>query len=90
MGCKPRTLRARLAAEGGSFSDIVDTQRRELVLKLMAFPGVKLGAVAAQIGFSDPAAFTRAFRRWTGSTPKAWLRQSAATPTAWPVTVPTP
>ncbi|HEX7929071.1 MAG TPA: AraC family transcriptional regulator, partial [bacterium] len=73
MRVKSRTLQARLAAEGTSFSRLLDQTRKDFALRQLAVPGTKAGAVATQCGFSDPAAFTRAFRRWTGSTPKAWL-----------------
>ena len=72
LGWKPRTLRSRLAVEETSFSDVLDAERKEFALQLIAAPGAKLAAVAAQTGFSDPAAFTRAFRRWTGVTPMQW------------------
>jgi AraC-like DNA-binding protein len=75
---KPRTLRSRLAAEGTTFSDLLDAARKECSLAQMAGPGVKLAAIAAQLGFSDSTAFTRAFRRWTGSTPSDWQARYAA------------
>jgi AraC-like DNA-binding protein len=71
----PRTLRARLAAEGTTFSAVLDAARMEFALRQIRIPGVKFSAVGAQAGYSDPAAFTRAFRRWTGGTPKDWQGQ---------------
>lgn len=77
LGWKPRTLRARLNAEATSFSDVLDAERKAFAFELMNFADAKLAAIAAQAGFSDAAAFTRAFRRWTGTTPKAWLQDQA-------------
>jgi AraC-like DNA-binding protein len=70
----PRTLKRRLAAEGASFSDVVEHERRERALLLLAAPDLPLDAVAERLGYSDVANFTRAFRRWTGTTPGAYRR----------------
>ncbi|HEX7928220.1 MAG TPA: helix-turn-helix transcriptional regulator, partial [bacterium] len=84
LGWNPRTLRARLASEGTSFSDILDARRKEYALRQMTYPGVKLASVAMELGFSDQASFTRAFRRWTGSTPSGWMETHGGPgPRAW-------
>jgi AraC-like DNA-binding protein len=70
----PRTLKRRLAAEGASFSDIVEHARRERALLLLRSHELSLEDVAERLGYSDVANFTRAFRRWTGATPGAYRR----------------
>jgi AraC-like DNA-binding protein len=65
----PRTLQRRLQDESTSHQQIVDELRHELALKYLAEPAVSIGEVAFLLGFSDPSAFHRAFRRWTGTTP---------------------
>jgi len=69
-----RTLKRRLAEEGTDFSTLLDEQRRERALLLLRSPELSVEAVADRIGYSDVANFTRAFRRWTGTTPTAYRR----------------
>ncbi|MCU0626935.1 MAG: helix-turn-helix transcriptional regulator [Gemmatimonadaceae bacterium] len=71
-----RTLHRRLADDGTSYDGVVDGVRREVALARLASPGASVKAVAHATGFSEPAAFTRAFRRWTGRTPSEALRQA--------------
>lgn len=67
----PRTLQRRLHDEGSSLRKLVDALRHELALRHLA-GGVSIAEVSFLLGFSEPSAFHRAFRRWTGSTPRAW------------------
>jgi AraC-like DNA-binding protein len=71
-----RSLQRRLAARGASFENL---QRGALVRRATEF--LRAGAGATEIGFelgySDPAHFSRAFRRWTGESPRAWRRSHA-------------
>jgi AraC-like DNA-binding protein len=78
LNTRPRVLRARLAAEDTTFSAVLDSARKEYTLRQLAIPGVKPATVGARIGFSRPAAFTRAFRRWTGTRPSQWSRHPTA------------
>ncbi|MCP3139451.1 AraC family transcriptional regulator [Pyxidicoccus xibeiensis] len=70
LGVSPRALRRRLEEEGTTFARVVDELRRGLALELTRNPGVSLGELAFLLGFSEPSAFHRAFRRWTGRTPR--------------------
>jgi len=67
-----RTLARRLEREGTSFSALVDDLRRELALRYVANHDLSLGEIAFLVGFAHVEAFHRAFRRWTGSTPRAY------------------
>jgi AraC-like DNA-binding protein len=69
LGMSARTLRRRLAEEGTSFSEILDEERRHRALLLLRARDTAIDAVAADLGYADVANFTRAFRRWTGTTP---------------------
>jgi len=69
-----RTLKRRLAALGTSYSEILDDQRRDQALLLMASSEVSIDELALRLGYSDAANFTRAFRRWTGVSPRAHRR----------------
>ena len=69
LGMSPRTLQRRLEAEGTTFSALVDSTRRGRALQLLAEPGLTAQEVAFALGYSEPRAFHRAFRRWTGMSP---------------------
>ena len=69
-----RTLKRRLAEQGTDFSTLLDAERRDRALLLLRAPDLSLDEVAARVGYSDVANFTRAFKRWTGSTPAAFRR----------------
>lgn len=63
---RPRTLQARLATDGGSFSDLVDDVRREAARRLIDDEGVPIAQAALRLGFADAAALRKARRRWRG------------------------
>ncbi len=65
-----RTLKRQLAAEGHSFSSIVEEERREAATLLLVAPDVSLQQIASRLGYSSVTNFARAFRRWTGLTPE--------------------
>jgi AraC-like DNA-binding protein len=67
-----RTLSRRLADEGTSFRAIVDDVRRELACTLLLDRRLSVADVAFFLEYSEPAAFNRSFRRWTGQTPRAF------------------
>jgi AraC-like DNA-binding protein len=75
LGQSQRTLKRRLAAEGTTYSQILDEERRERALLLIRSPALSLDQVAEHAGYTDLANFTRAFRRWTGKTPAAYRKQ---------------
>ncbi|MGO9838982.1 MAG: AraC family transcriptional regulator [Polyangiaceae bacterium] len=67
-----RTLRRRLAQEGGSYSTVLDEERHARALILLRSPGLSVKDVAQRLGYSNVANFMRAFKRWTGQTPGAF------------------
>ena len=70
----PRTLQRRLHGLGLTFAGVVQQARQAAAQRMLAEPGRKIGDVAQALGYSDPAHFTRAFRRWTGTTPMEFRR----------------
>ncbi|MGH7820591.1 MAG: helix-turn-helix domain-containing protein, partial [Candidatus Binatia bacterium] len=62
---------------GSTLQHLVEEGRRELALRFLTDPRLSATEVAFLTGFSDPSAFYRAFRRWTGTTP-AGYRQALA------------
>lgn len=71
----PRTLHRRLEDEGTGFRAIREAVRRDLALARLARPGASVAGVAAELGYSEPSAFFRAFQGWTGEAPSAWRRR---------------
>jgi AraC-like DNA-binding protein len=67
-----RTLSRRLADEGRSFRSILDDVRREFACALLQDRTLSTRDIAFFLQYSEPAAFTRSFRRWTGQTPRAF------------------
>jgi AraC-like DNA-binding protein len=80
MHMSERTLQRRLEQEGTNFSDVLDRVRLEVAQRRLGDPTASLAEVAADLGFSDLATFSRAFKRWTGEPPGQWRR--AARPPA--------
>lgn len=72
LNISARTLQLRLAADGTSFSALTDAVQHERALALLAQPDLPVTTIATRTGFANPAAFTRAFRRWTGTTPSLY------------------
>ncbi len=72
LGLTSRTLRRHLKREETTFSEIVDSVRTELALKYLRKAELSTEEIAHVLGFSETASFVRAFRRWTGSTPKSF------------------
>jgi AraC-like DNA-binding protein len=73
-----RTLRRRLREEATSYQEILDDVRSELARHYLTKEGRGIDEVAHLLGFSDPSAFTKAFRRWTGQTPADFVRSSSS------------
>ena len=69
-----RTLKRRLAAQGVTYSNVLEEQRREKALLLLRSPSLSLDEVAEQLGYSDTSNFRRAFRRWTGVSPATYRK----------------
>ena len=67
-----RTLTRRLAQERVSFRQIVDDVRSDFARALLRDRGLSIGDIAFFLQYSEPAAFHRSFRRWTGQTPQAF------------------
>ena len=78
LGTSVRTLQRLLASEGTSLRDVRDEVRREWALERLGDASLTIARVSDEIGFADVAAFTKAFRRWTGDSPRAYRRTRGA------------
>lgn len=72
------TLQRHLASEGTSFQALKDALRRDTAIVRLTTSAVPLAALAWELGFTDSAAFQRAFKGWTGSAPGAYRRSGAS------------
>ncbi|MEQ8404463.1 MAG: AraC family transcriptional regulator [Oceanicaulis sp.] len=72
LGLGARTLQRRLSEAGRTYQSLVEEARRALALKLVAEDRYPLVQVAFLAGFAEQSSFTRAFRRWSGVTPRAY------------------
>jgi AraC-like DNA-binding protein len=72
LGCDRRTIHRRLAAQGLSFSEILDAQRAELAMRLIEDRNRSLTAVAGLLGFSAQSALARWFRKQFGCSVSRW------------------
>jgi len=71
-GVSVRTLQRQLARAGVTYSDLLEDLRRDLALRLVRDPTRKVIDVGHELGYDDPAHFSRAFRRWTGTAPRTY------------------
>ncbi|WP_416024991.1 AraC family transcriptional regulator [Achromobacter marplatensis] len=80
IGMSARTLQRRLKSSGVDFEALHDETRRSEALRLIGMRKYSATEIAYMVGYSDPAHFTRAFKRWTGQAPsrfRALLHNSA-------------
>lgn len=71
LALSTRSLNRRLAEAGTSFRAIDAQVKRELSLEYLRDGGRPIAEVARLVGFAEPSAFVRAFKRWTGEPPSA-------------------
>ncbi|PLW83638.1 AraC family transcriptional regulator [Kineobactrum sediminis] len=70
LHCSDRTLRRRLQAEGWSYLQLIDRVREIQARRALSDPTLSVTQVTQQLGYSDHSGFLRAFRKWTGLTPR--------------------
>jgi AraC-like DNA-binding protein len=80
LGISRATLGRRLRAEGTTFERVLDGLRRRLALEYLGERRLPVGETAYLLGFSEPAAFSRAFRRWTGQSPRSFQGELRSPP----------
>lgn len=75
----PATLRRRLDEEGQTYRSLKDELRREMAIDFLGRGGLAVSEVSSRLGFAEPSAFHRAFRKWTGCTPREYRQTPEAT-----------
>ncbi|MDP2227296.1 MAG: AraC family transcriptional regulator [Moraxellaceae bacterium] len=71
-GITARTLRRRLASEGTDYETLVSEVRRLLAEELLKTTDLSIEDIAERLGYSEQSCFTRAFRRWSGQSPRQY------------------
>lgn len=74
LGLSRQTLYRNLKSEGVTYETVLDELRHKMALNYLAGRKVSVNETAYLVGFSEPAAFSRAFKRWTGKSPSAARR----------------
>jgi AraC-like DNA-binding protein len=70
------TLNRQLGKLGTSFRALVDEVRFEVARQLLEDTRMEIVHIASLLGYSNASAFTRAFRRWSSTTPAEWRKKS--------------
>jgi AraC-like DNA-binding protein len=78
MATSVRSLQRRLSAAGTSYQEILDSTRRECAVRYLGDRALSISEVAYLLGYSEPAAFHRAFKRWHGKTPQEFRLERVA------------
>ena len=76
LGMAERTLKRRLAEFDTSYTQLLEEQRKHRACELLRSEA-SIEEIAERLGYSDASNFTRAFRRWTGESPRAFRRRTA-------------
>jgi AraC-like DNA-binding protein len=74
LGVSARVLQRQLRLVGLSHRELLDAARSDYAKSLLGYGGATVNETAQALGFSEPAAFVRTFRRWTGMTPGSYRR----------------
>ncbi|GAB3663006.1 AraC family transcriptional regulator [Ramlibacter alkalitolerans] len=72
------TVQRRLHAEGLKYQRLKDDLRRDIAIELLSGPSLAIAEVAERVGFQEPSAFHRAFKKWTGVSPGSYRRAAAS------------
>jgi AraC-like DNA-binding protein len=75
----PRTLQRKLAEANLTYQQLVDDTRKDLALRYIDDVKRSISDITFSLGFSQPSAFTRAFKRWTGATPTDYRASRSST-----------
>ena len=78
LNLPPRTLQRRLGEEGKSFSNILQAARLARARRALQDTTQSIDSLALELGFNDAAAFSHAFKSWTGTAPRLWRQQLPA------------
>jgi AraC-like DNA-binding protein len=75
LAISARSLQRRLADAGVTYQQVLDSTRREIAAKYLSIPTLSIAEIAYLLGYSETAAFHRAFKRWNGIGPQVFREQ---------------
>ncbi|WP_339488625.1 AraC family transcriptional regulator [Pseudomonas sp. EL_65y_Pfl2_R95] len=78
MRLSPRSLQRHLAEQGTSFQALLDDTRQSMTLRYLEESEMSLMQLTEVLGYANQSAFSRAFQRWFGISPREWLKQQDA------------
>lgn len=76
MALARRTFNRRLSQYGTTYQQVLEAVRVEAAQQLLRETALSIGDIAGALGYTEPSAFVRAFRRWMSTPPGAWRRQA--------------
>jgi AraC-like DNA-binding protein len=80
LGTAEATMRRKLKREGETYQSIKDALRRDIAIAALQSGDRTIADIAVAVGFAEPSAFHRAFRKWTGARPTDYRPPDAASP----------
>jgi AraC-like DNA-binding protein len=78
MRVSPRSLQRHLAGHGTSFQALLDETRQSMAVRYLEESDMSLMQLTEVLGYANQSAFSRAFQRWFGASPRQWLKQQEA------------
>ncbi len=78
LGLSQRTFARRLSLEGYTFSEVLEKLRSDLAERYLTDESLSISKIAWLLGYQEVSAFTHAFKRWTGKTPREARSQISA------------
>lgn len=80
LALSPWTLQRRLGQLGLSYSALLDEVRQIDAIRLLTEANRDISEIAILLGYTETSAFSRAFRRWFGMSPRVWQQQNNGRP----------
>ena len=77
LGLSQRTFARRLSLEGHTFSEVLEKLRSDLAKRYLTDESLSISKIAWLLGYQEVCAFTHAFKRWTGKTPREARAQTS-------------
>jgi len=75
LGISPQSLQRKLRAGGSTLSSVIQDLKKDKAIRQLLQTNRPISEISAELGFSNPNSFTRAFKGWTGSSPRAYRKE---------------
>lgn len=77
LAMSERNLTRQLGREGTSYADLLAQVQQERAKNFLRNPALSVSEIGYRLGYTEPAAFSRAFTKWTGTSPLKWRNQTS-------------